>query len=313
MHQRVFSICSKNVHSHWSYECPPNTINVFDSGRTWSGQSKMSLIMTMPHCMGSVRGSADKSSGLYNRNYFMAWKHRLFWNPAATEQNLQNYLVLEGYSQAVWLEILHGRNHRVSCPNMLTALHVYKTHPLCEESQYYCSQTYLMDTGHTTANHWREQSVKPYFLKWGVWLRWQLSKAVTEFLQGMLWGLVHSHRMTYCFWLKLFPNFINTALFKPSLITCNPSKACRLTEQLNYSNFCLCQLNSGNFIMKWNSPDHHQMMECLHSSPKFIQSHHPPSYCRQSFKRSKHQHYNFPSSFKISKPDNTRTHVLLIY
>jgi hypothetical protein len=25
---------------------------------------------------------------------------------------------------------------------------VCKTHPLCEESQYYCSQTYVMDTGH---------------------------------------------------------------------------------------------------------------------------------------------------------------------
>ena len=193
----------------------------------------------------------------------MARKPHLFWNPAATEQNLQNYLALEGYSHALWLEILHGSNHRVSCSNMLNALHVCKTHPLCEESQYYCSKTYLMYTSHTTANHWREQSVKPHFLKWDVWLGWQLSKAVTEFLPGILWGLVRSHRMTYCFWLKLLPTFINTPLYKPSLITCNPFKVYRLIEQLNYSKFCMCQLNSRNFVMNWNSPDHHQMMESV--------------------------------------------------
>lgn len=93
-----------------SNECLLNRINVFESGRTWSGHSKISFVVPMPCCMYSVRGSAEKSSGPYNRNYFMAWKLHLFWNPAATEQTLQNYLVLEGYSQAVWLQSLHGRN-----------------------------------------------------------------------------------------------------------------------------------------------------------------------------------------------------------
>ena len=152
MHQKVFSLCSKNVHSDWSYKCPPNTINVFESGRTRSGHSKMSLAVTMPCCTYSVRGSDDKLSGPYNRNYFMARKPHLFWNPAATEQIPHNYLVLEGYRHAVWLDSLHGSNHKDSCLKMLTALHVCQTHPVCEESQYYCNQTYNMDTSHTEEN-----------------------------------------------------------------------------------------------------------------------------------------------------------------
>ena len=142
-----------------------------------------------------------------------------------------------------------------------------------------------------------------------MWLRWQLSKAVAEFLPGILSGLVCSHRMTYCFWLKLLPTFINTAFYKPSLITCKPFKVCQLVEQLNYSNFCVCQLNSRNFVMNWNFPDHHQMMESVPTPA-------PNLSCLNTFlliarnPALKDQHYNFPSSVKISKPDGHKnTHI----
>jgi len=207
MHQRVFSICSKNVHSDWSYECTPNTVHVFESDRTRSGHSKMSLVVTVPCCMYSVRGSADKLSGLYTRNYFMAWKPHPFWKPAATEQNLQNYLVLEGYSQAVWLEILHGRNQ--------FPLPTWWLHFMFVKHILFVRKANIIAVKHTSwipviySKPLRRTISETHFLKWGVWLRWQLSNAVTEFLQGMFWGMVCSHRMTYCFWLKLPPNFIN--------------------------------------------------------------------------------------------------------
>lgn len=46
-HQQVFTVHLKNVHSHWSYECIHNRVNVSERGLMLSGHSDVTLAVTI--------------------------------------------------------------------------------------------------------------------------------------------------------------------------------------------------------------------------------------------------------------------------
>jgi hypothetical protein len=45
---QAFSFCLENIHSDWHCECTPNTANVFETGITLPGRSRVSLPAATP-------------------------------------------------------------------------------------------------------------------------------------------------------------------------------------------------------------------------------------------------------------------------
>jgi hypothetical protein len=84
------SIRFKNVRSDWSYECTPNTVNVFETGITLPGRSEVSQAATTP-CRLQLRAvlesSASKLSGRYCTSVVASDSEFRFAFPTASESS----------------------------------------------------------------------------------------------------------------------------------------------------------------------------------------------------------------------------------
>jgi LIM domain-binding protein 1 len=125
VHLKVFSVCFKNVHSNRSYECDPDTVNVFERGITLPGHCEVSLAATTP-CRLELRTLFGSAASKLSFLCTALQEHKMLQSimDHGFQYNLSPFLIVSGHSACLFFR------HFILKSSSVSSHHLFRDLPL---------------------------------------------------------------------------------------------------------------------------------------------------------------------------------------